>query len=246
MSNNEFDKTNEIQLLTLAQPYPCSYLPDEKANSIFLGKGFVPSFKQYSELSRMGFRRSGDHYYRPNCPTCSECKSCRVLCNAINLNSKRFKRIISKAQDLQVTLEKPQFSSSHYNIYSKYINERHADGDMYPATIEQYKSFLLTQTEYSHLFTIRNDKGEIISSTAIDILDDGISAIYTYFDPDHSNLSPGTLAIIMLIKYALNLSLPYIYLGYWVKNSPKMAYKKSFQPLEVFNGEIWQSMTDQD
>jgi arginyl-tRNA--protein-N-Asp/Glu arginylyltransferase len=246
MTESDNTQGGEIQLLTLAEPYACSYLPDAKANSVFLGKGFEPSWLQYSELSRMGFRRSGDHYYRPNCPSCNACMSCRVLCNEINLSSKSFKRITNKAKGLTMTVEKPNFSTRHYDIYEKYINSRHTDGDMYPASIEQYKNFLLIQTEFSRLFTIKNEQGDIVSCTAIDILDDGVSAIYTYFDPDYSHLSPGTLAVIMLCKYALSKSLPYIYLGYWVKNSPKMSYKKRFQPLEAFDGESWASLSPDD
>jgi len=245
MSNDD-NQNNEIQLLTLAEPYKCSYLPDQLANSVFLGKGYEPSWQQYSELSRMGFRRSGDHYYRPNCPNCNACMSCRIICNEINLNTKSFKRILGKAKGFTTQITKPIFSTTHYDIYEKYINSRHSDGDMYPASIEQYKNFLLAQTDFSRLFTIKDEHDELILCTAIDILDDGVSAIYTYFDPKFSHLSPGTLAVIMLCKYAIQNNLPYVYLGYWVKNSQKMAYKKRFQPLEILNGKDWVKMKEDD
>lgn len=246
MSDRSSDHSNEIQLLTLAEPYECSYLPDELANSVFLGKGFNPSWGQYSGLSRIGFRRSGDHYYRPNCPNCNACMSCRIICDEIELNKKSFKRLTNKAKDFIVTIEKPMFSTTQYDIYEKYINSRHANGDMYPATIEQYKNFLLVQNDFSRLFTIKTAEGRLISSTAIDILDDGISAIYTYFDPEFQELSPGTLAVLLLCKHAIDQGLPYIYLGYWVKNSPKMSYKKRFQPLELFKNDTWEPMTKAD
>ena len=241
MDSNQ-NNSNEIQLLTLAEPYDCSYLPNEKANSVFLAKGFEPSWAQYSGLSRIGFRRSGDHYYRPNCPSCNECKSCRIVCDEIKLNKKSFKRLTNKAKNLVISVERPIFSTLHYDVYEKYINSRHSDGDMFPPSIDQYKNFLLIQNEFSRLFTLKTGDGRLVSSTAIDILDDGISAIYTYFDPEFEDYSPGTLAVLMLCKYALQRKLHYIYLGYWVKNSPKMAYKKRFQPLEYFDGEIWEPL----
>ena len=246
MTNIDDPQSNEIQLLTLAEPYSCSYLPNKLANSVFLAKGFEPSLNQYSGLSRIGFRRSGDHYYRPNCPDCNACQSCRILCDEIDLNKKSFKRITNKAKELVMAIEKPIFSTSHYDVYEKYINSRHHDGDMFPASIEQYKSFLLTQTDFSRLFTIKTPEGQLVSCTAIDLLDDGISAIYTYFDPEFEQLSPGTLAVLMLCRYAISKELPYIYLGYWVKDSRKMSYKKRFSPLEVLENEQWRLMTQQD
>lgn len=246
MTNIDDPQSNEIQLLTLAEPYACSYLPNKQANSVFLAKGFEPSLNQYSGLSRIGFRRSGDHYYRPNCPTCNACQSCRIICNEIDLNKKSFKRITNKAKNLVMAIEKPIFSTSHYDVYEKYINSRHHDGDMFPATIDQYKSFLLTQTDFSRLFTIKTPDGRLVSCTAIDLLDDGISAIYTYFDPEYEHLSPGTLAVLMLCHYATDKDLPYIYLGYWVKESRKMSYKKRFSPLEILENEKWRLMTEAD
>jgi arginine-tRNA-protein transferase len=139
--------------------------------------------------------------------------------------------------------EKVQFSSNHYDLYERYIEARHKDGDMYPATMDQYRNFLLQQTEFSRLFTLRDENQNLVACTVVDMLDDGISAIYTYFDPDFSDLSLGTLVILMLCTYAKQKDLPYLYLGYWIKNSQKMAYKKRFQPLEIFNGEFWRPMS---
>lgn len=245
MSTDDLSNHQQIRLLTLAEPHDCSYLPNLKANSIFLDYQNPPNWKQYSELSRMGFRRSGNHYYRPNCPTCHSCMSSRILANDINLDSKSFKRSLKKAGHLTIQFEKVVFSSTHYDVYEKYIESRHNDGDMYPPSMDQYRSFLLQQTDFSRLFTIRDTNNRLVSCTVVDMLDDGISAIYTYFDPEFSPLSPGTLAILMLCQYAKENQLPYVYLGYWIKNSQKMSYKKRFQPLEVFNGEFWQPMTEE-
>ncbi len=100
-------------------------------------------FLWYCQLSHLGFRRSGNHYYRPQCPSCDECKSCRIRVFEINLNSKRFKRILAKSNNLQISLSPATYSAEHYELYQKYIRARHQDGDMYPPTVEQYKSFIV-------------------------------------------------------------------------------------------------------
>lgn len=229
-------------MLTLAENHPCSYLANKEANSIFLDSNTPPSWQQYCNLSKMGFRRSGNHYYRPHCPSCHACMSSRIQNDRFKINKKRFKRIINKASHFTFQLTKPEYSSEHYTIYEQYINTRHKDGDMFPASQEQYRNFLLSELPFCHFFEIRTQDNKLIACTVIDFLDDGISAIYTYFDTDYSDFSLGTLAVLKLHKLATEYKLPYIYLGYWVKDSAKMNYKKQFQPLDVFNGEDWQGL----
>lgn len=239
MNNNYSPDQDPIKLFTLAEDHPCSYLDDRNANSAFVDPSQPPTWEQYSALSRLGFRRSGNHYYRPHCKQCNECKSCRIRAFEIDLSKKRFKRILNKAKHLTLELEPATFSEEHYDVYERYIKQRHYDGDMYPPTVEQYKGFLTTELPFSYLMSMRDDEGQLILATCIDILDDGVSAIYTYFDPDYSDLSPGTLAILKMCELAIKRGHPYVYLGYWVKNSPKMAYKRQFAPLDIFDGQNW-------
>jgi arginine-tRNA-protein transferase len=239
-SNN----TQQIKLLTLSEDHACSYLDNHKANSVFLDHETPPSWHQYSQLTRIGFRRSGNHFYRPHCKQCDACLSCRVCAQEINLSSKRFKRILNRNKQLSYTLCGSQYSSEHYKLYEKYINERHSDGDMYPPSPDQYRSFLTSSEKYSYFLEIRLE-GKLVACCVTDALDDGLSAIYTYFDPDFEKSSPGTLAVLLLCKIAREMNLPYVYLGYWVKNSQKMHYKVQFQPLEIFNGDNWQSLPAQ-
>lgn len=235
---------DNIRLLTLSEDHACSYLPNKKANSVFLDHKTPPSWHQYSQLTRIGFRRSGDHFYRPHCKLCDACLSCRICSYEINLNTKRFKRILKRAEHLSYSLIHSKFTQEHYDLYESYISARHHDGDMYPPTVDQYKSFLVYPAKYSYFLEIR-DSGKLIACCVTDALDDGLSAIYTYFDVDYEKYSLGTLAILLLCKVAKEMTLPYIYLGYWVKNSQKMDYKSQFKPLEIFNGENWQSLPEQ-
>ena len=244
MDDVHSNNTQQIKLLTLSEDHACSYLDNHKANSVFLDHETPPSWHQYSQLTRIGFRRSGNHFYRPHCKQCDACLSCRVCAQEIDLSSKRFKRILNRNKQLSYTLCRAQYSSEHYELYEKYINERHSDGDMYPPSPDQYRSFLTSSEKYSYFLEIRFED-KLVACCVTDALDDGLSAIYTYFDPDFEKSSPGTLAVLLLCKIAREMNLPYVYLGYWVKNSQKMHYKVQFQPLEIFNGDNWQSLPAQ-
>jgi arginine-tRNA-protein transferase len=233
-----------IKLLTLSEDHACSYLPNHKANSVFLDHETPPSWQQYSQLARIGFRRSGDHFYRPHCKQCDACLSCRVRTQDIDLSTKRFKRILNRNNHLSYSLVQSQFTQEHYDLYEKYINARHSDGDMYPPSQEQYRSFLVYPAKYSYFLEIRHNE-TLIACSVTDALDDGLSAIYTYFDPDLEKSSLGTLAVLLLCRLAKEMNLPYVYLGYWIKNSQKMHYKVQFQPLEIFNGDNWHSLPAQ-
>lgn len=235
------NEAQPLKLLTLVEPHSCSYLDDQLANSIFIDPTTTPSWGQYSQLSRAGFRRSGSHFYRPNCPDCSACKSSRVRASEFRA-SRRFKRILKRNADLEVTLKPAQFSEEHYRLFKRYIDDRHQDGDMYPATEQQFKDFLCSEQEYSYFAEFRLSE-QLIACAVIDVLDDGLSAIYTYFHPEHDQRSLGSLAILWQLGYAQRVGLDYVYLGYWIKNCQKMRYKDQYQPLEVFSEDNWQPLT---
>jgi arginine-tRNA-protein transferase len=128
----------------------------------------------------------------------------------------------------------------HYPLYKNYINTRHADGDMYPPNLPQFKDFIGNLREYSQMIEIR-DNGELISAGVIDLLEDGLSAIYSYYSTElkHKSRSLGTFSILSQITLAEEMGLSYLYLGYWIKNSPKMAYKSNYRPLEILKDRQW-------
>ena len=235
------DQSQPLKLLTLVEPHECSYLPDQMANSIFIDPTTIPGWGQYSQLSRAGFRRSGTHFYRPNCPDCNACKSSRVLAGQFTA-SRRFKRILKRNADLSAILKPAHFSDEHYELFQRYIHQRHQDGDMYPTSEQQFRDFLCSEQDYAYFVEFRLE-GRLIACSVIDVLDDGISAIYTYFDPAEEKRSLGTLAVLWQIGYAQQVGLTYVYLGYWIKNCQKMRYKDQYQPLELFIDDNWQPLT---
>ncbi len=222
--------------------HDCSYLPGRQARSVFLSPDQSLDESTYMQLTDMGFRRSGEHIYRPWCDTCSECKSVRVPLAQFNFRKSQ-KRVINRNKDLKVTFEEPKFSDEYYALYQNYINTRHAGGDMYPPSKEQFTSFLCQPNPACRSYFVCFRAAEkLIAVAVVDVLPKGVSAIYTFFDPQYSIRSLGQLAVLWQISWAKKQSLSYVYLGYWIKNCQKMSYKADYQPLEVFDDLIWQPL----
>ena len=148
------------------------------------------------------------------------------------------RRCNKRNADLSVWVRREIDESEHYPLYESYIKRRHSDGDMYPPSLSQFKDFISNLWRGSKIIEIRLDN-VLVAAGVIDILDNGLSAIYVYYSPDHPKRSLGTYAILAQVMLAKQMNLPYVYLGYWIKNSPKMAYKTSFQPLELLREEEW-------
>lgn len=219
-------------------PHPCSYLADEEASTVFVDPEIIPSTALLSELSDLGFRRSGPHVYRPDCGSCTACVSVRVPVEDFTLG-RRFRRVAARNIDLQ---SRPIASVGDnpevLRLYENYINTRHSDGDMYPASKEQFESFILSPSTSTQIIGFyRGEK--LLAVTVCDILLQGLSAVYTFFDPEEHRRSLGTYSILWLIERARKAQLPYVYLGYWVKDCRKMEYKLDFSPLELLQEKRW-------
>ena len=158
------------------QPHACSYLPDEQATTLFLDPSQPMDVQVYAELSEMGFRRSGDHLYRPHCQRCSACIPARIPVNAPEL-SRQQKRILKRNADLQVRGVRPAFSEELYALYANYIEKRHADGDMYPPSREQFNTFLVRDLPFSRFYEFRLD-GRLLAVAVTDVLPNGLSAVH--------------------------------------------------------------------
>ena len=231
--------TNLKTLHFYATPeHECSYLEGFEAKTLFVDPQEIITTDAYSQLSDLGFRRSGKHVYRPYCANCQACISVRV--EAKNFHpSKSQKRIWNKNRDLSVTSVPAQFSEEYYDLYAKYINARHADGDMYPPTPEQFSTFLTENNQKGCFYEFRDATGQLVGLAVSDYLNQGISAIYTFFDPGQATRSLGTYAIIWQIKEVQRLDLEYLYLGYWIRECRKMSYKVAFHPLEMLLHGQW-------
>lgn len=228
-------------LVFFATPaHDCSYLPDREATTMFVDPRANIDKKLYSQLTTLGFRRSGSHYYRPHCEACNACIPVRLNVNHFQPDRSQ-RRVMKKNSDLECTLVPAAFSESYYQLYANYVELRHKDGDMYPPSREQFTSFLVEGATDSLFLEMRKD-GVLVGLAAVDSLDDGLSAIYTVFDPDFEHRSLGTFAVLWQIEEARRRGLPHLYLGYWIEQCRKMNYKTRFKPIEALQDGQWRAI----
>lgn len=223
--------------LYLTAPYPCSYLDGREARSQVATPYSLVETTVYSELVRLGFRRSGLFVYRPRCDACQACRPVRVAVDAFRPTRSQ-RRCLSRNADLVMVLKPLAFDEAHYRLYRRYLSARHAGGGMDQDDREQYRNFLLRSQVDSVLAEYSLD-GEVVMVSLVDRLLDGLSAVYTFFDPGLAQRSLGVYGALAQIELAKRLALPYLYLGYWIEESPKMNYKRQYRPLEVYVDAGW-------
>lgn len=230
--------------LFATHPHTCSYLEDQVATTLFVDPDAKIDRSMYSKLSELGFRRSGQHLYRPDCGSCSACIPARIPVAYYKPNRQQ-RRCAKLNHDLSIRVIDDISAAEYYDLYQSYIIERHQDGDMFPPSRQQYHSFLTSEWGVTRYLEMRLGS-QLVAIAVIDLLDNGISAVYTFFDPKLEKRSLGTFAVMAQIDIANQYNLNYVYLGYWIKACRKMAYKSKFQPLELYRANQWQLISQQD
>jgi len=218
-------------------PETCSYLADRKSVSAFANPHMDMDMRTYNELIRHGFRRSGGYIYRPHCPQCQECISVRIPVRK-HRYSRSENRVIRRNADIKISTMQGRFRDEHFDLYRRYINSRHNEGSMANPTKSDYHRFLICDWTDTLFFEYRVDR-ILIAVAVCDITDSGLSAVYTFFDPDYTERSPGHFAILNQIYESRLRDLDYLYLGYWIRDCSKMSYKRRYKPLEAYLNEQW-------
>jgi len=221
-------------------PHPCSYLDDRQATTVFVDPAFTLTMQQYGQLANLGFRRSGEHVYRPECTHCRLCIPVRIPVNEFRPNRSQ-RRCLRRNEDLNINMVDAVFRQEHFALYRRYMSSRHAGGGMDKDDPEAYQSLIAANWCDSGLIEFRLQQ-ELVAVAVLDRFLQGMSAVYTFFDPELGSRSLGVYAVLTEIRMLQETEKDWLYLGYWNPQSPKMAYKSNYAPLEFFDQRGWQKL----
>lgn len=220
-------------------PMPCPYLAGKVERNLFTELRGPSSQPLHDRLASAGFRRSHYIVYRPACQGCNACIPVRVIAAGFRPRSSQ-RRVQRLNVDLSAHVTQPKATPEQYALFALYQRARHAGGEMAAMSFNDYRAMVEDSSVDTFMVEFRDPPGTLVAACLADRLGDGLSAIYSFYDPGDSRRSLGTMTVLWLIARAAAERLPYVYLGYWVEQSPKMAYKTQFQPLEALGPTGWQ------
>ncbi|MBB5722023.1 arginine-tRNA-protein transferase [Loktanella ponticola] len=225
-------------------PQPCPYLDGRMERKLFTALQGDTATRLNDSLSKQGFRRSQNVLYRPSCSECSACMSARIKVADFS-PTKSQRRVMNRNAQIGRRATSPWATEAQYDLFRRYLDSRHATGGMADMDMFEFAAMVEETPIRSRLieYTDKEDR-DLRAVCLTDILDDGLSLVYSFFDPDFDRLSLGTFIILDHIAIARDLGLPYVYLGYWVPGSPKMDYKSKFSGLEVYHNREWSPLSD--
>ena len=228
--------------LYLTPPHPCPYLPGLDSVNLIADPSHPMDPWQYGRLVARGFRRSGGHVYRPHCPNCQACVPVRIPVRRFRPDRSQ-RRCLRRNADLTAHSVLPHLTDEYFDLYRRYLQQRHPGGGMDEPTPDSFEAFLMAPWSETRFVEFRH-RGRLLAVAVADLLPDGFSAVYTFYEPDETRRGLGTLAILWQVEAARRRHLRHVYLGYWIADSPKMAYKIRFQPLEGYRHGQWRTLPD--
>jgi arginine-tRNA-protein transferase len=236
------DAPGEQQVRLYRTPlHPCPYLPDRQASNLVVDPAARLRPGLYQRLLELGFRRSGEHVYRPDCPACRRCIATRIPTR--DFRPRRSQRRAWKAAIGRLSwIERPaSIDPEHYALYGRYLSSRHPGGEMAKGAPEDYLGFLTSSWGETRFFELREDK-RLVAVAVSDLTDACVSSVYTFFDPGAQVFSPGVLCILWQVREALARGKDWVYLGFWVPGCRKMEYKLEFRPVEILSEQRWRHL----
>lgn len=234
-----------VQPFFRSVPMQCPYLPDRLERKLFTRMESGDLSRLNSRLARAGFRRSHDVLYRPVCPGCRACLPVRIPVDRMT-SSRSLTRVRRRNRDLILSVQPSEATREAFQLFEHYQAVRHGDSDMARMALTDFTAMLEEGAGDAFLLEARDGEGRLVGVLLADRLEDGFSAVYSFFDPGAVKRSLGTFLVLALTELALAEGLPQVYLGYWIKGSPKMDYKSRFSPLEALIDGRWQSLPATD
>lgn len=237
--------TRRPQFFYTTAPMPCPYLAGRTERKVVTELTGAESEALHDRLSRAGFRRSHNIAYSPVCPGCQACIPIRIACDRFQPDRTQ-RRVARDNADLTAQEASARATAEQFTLFQRYQQARHNDGDMASMGFYDYRAMIEDTPITTHVVEFREPSGRLVAACLTDRLSDGLSAVYSFYDPEMERRSLGTYAVLWLVQRAVQLDLPFVYLGYWVPQSRKMAYKARFRPSEILTGGHWRELLATD